>query len=180
MAKAKNEPAIVANDGAIVAVLLLMMVALAAEMVFCIILYATNQKRIAKLISGWSNVGNAMIHILLAVVLYSDTERCLQAGIDDAENFAGPLVLVFINGAIGLKTLTSGGPLLPLGWNVFVAITGSLVPIVWPKFVDVGLSTWPYLIVVMWFGIFCFESLAFTASCAWYGLRNSEEKAKTS
>ena len=83
-----------------------------------------------------------------------------------------------INMALGLRTLCteSAGPAFPCGWNLFVAISGSLVPIVWPKFLDVGLSTWPYLIVVLWFGIFAFEGLALFASCAWYGLRNFDDE----
>lgn len=163
MERNNNEPT-VANDGAIVAVLLVMMLALAAEMLMAIGLYATHQTRVARLtlISGWSNVANAIVHLWLVITLYSDTDRFLQAGIADADNLVGPLVLMGIHMALGLRTLCteSAGPAFPFGWNLFVAISGSLVPIVWPEFMDVGLSRWPYLIVVLWFGIFAFEGLA--------------------
>ena len=42
------------------------------------------------------------------------------------------------------------GIVLALSWNSFVAVTGSLLPLVWPKFIDVGMSEWPYLAIFLW------------------------------
>ena len=51
-----------------------------------------------------------------------------------------------------------------LAWNVFVALLGSFMPVVWPRFLAEGLAAWPYTVVFIWFGIFFMELTALVAS----------------
>ena len=112
---------------------------------------------LARLLSGWANIGNAVVHFLLIVMLLTDTERYKVFFPDEAETPWGPLFLLVINGVVGRSTLKGGGIMLALAWNSFVAVAGSLIPLVWPKFIDVGLATWPYLAIFLWLGIYAME-----------------------
>ena len=85
----------------------------------------------------------------------------------------GPIILGVVNGVVGYKTLNGGGIQTALGWNSFVALAGSLMPIVWPKFLDVGMSTWPYVSIFLWLGIYAFESTAFFFSAVAYALKDA-------
>eukprot|EP00992_Anisonema_acinus_P005307 TRINITY_DN17876_c0_g1_i1.p2 TRINITY_DN17876_c0_g1~~TRINITY_DN17876_c0_g1_i1.p2 ORF type:complete len:186 (+),score=45.63 TRINITY_DN17876_c0_g1_i1:43-600(+) len=180
-------PLLEKNDGGIVVALVLLMAALSAVFFSAVMLYAgategsekkekrVPAKRLAKLLSGWANVGNAVAHVLLVTAELADPERYRVHFPDD---FAaalpwGPLILAVINGLVGLNSLKgAGGITLALGWNSFVAVLGSVVPIVWPKFINVGMSTWPYLAIFLWLGIFAFESTAFFFTAVAFALRN--------
>ena len=168
-------PPPIANDGGIVAALVMLMAALAVTMVASICLYASKSIALARLISGWANFGNAVVHSLLVILLASNAERFLKAGIDDAEELTGPIALGVINGLVGLRALNGAGPNVSFGWNTFVAFTGSLLPVVWPKFLDMGMSQWPYILIFLWLGIYAFESLAFFTSVAWFAMKDASK-----
>lgn len=59
----------------------------------------------------------------------------------------------------------------PQGWNSFVAISGSLLPVVWHRFIEEGLETWPCVIIFLWFAIFAMELTAFASSVLHFALR---------
>ena len=64
----------------------------------------------------------------------------------------------------------------PVGWNVFVACFGSFMPIVWPRFLAEGLSSWPYVIVFIWCNIFFMELTALVASVTHYAVGGAAKK----
>ena len=171
-----------ANDGGIVLALLLLIAALCAVFYSSIALYASAPTkepasfpaRLARLLSGWANVGNAVTHGLLIVVLLTDKGRYGAYFPDEVNSYAaGPVCLGLINGLIGFFSLRGGSLKVSLGWNTFVALAGSLVPMVWPKFIDVGMTTWPYVTVFLWFAIYAFESTAFFFSAAGVALKDA-------
>jgi hypothetical protein len=162
------------NNGGVVVALVALAGWLGIGTICALSLYASRSVTLARLISGWSNFANAAVHALLIVLLATDTERFLKAGIIDADKLGGPFGLMLINGLIGVRTLRGAGPNLAFGWNTFVAIAGSLVPMVWLTFFDVGLATWPYPIIFLWFCIYVFESTAFLTSAVWFALKDAK------
>lgn len=174
------------NDGGIVATLALLVIALDAVFFSAIALYASadivltmkqkqktiRARRLARLLSGWANVGNAAVHVLLITMLMTDTHR-YSAFFPAAKMPIGPAALLLVNAIVGARTLNGGGLVLALAWNSFVAVAGSCVPIVWPKFFDVGLSTWPYPAIFLWLNIYAFECAAFFFSVVAFALRNA-------
>jgi len=179
------------NDGGIVVALVLMTIALCTVFFSSIVVYhgATDMvltyekkkrmvpaRRLARLLAGWANVGNAVVHALLVTMLVTDVERYKVFFPDEAEKPIGPVILGVVNLLIGAKTLRGGGIQLALAWNSFVALVGSLMPIVWPKFIDVGMSTWPYLAIFLWLGIYAFESTAFFFSAVAFSLKHVNVK----
>jgi hypothetical protein len=156
-------------------------------------------RRLARLLSGWANMGNAVVHLLLIIALQTDTERYKLFFPDEAETPVGPAVLLVINGLVGRSTLKGGGLTIGIhawlergtsgvmliescdralawaavAWNSFVAVMGSLIPLVWPKFIDVGLATWPPLAIFLWLGIWAFESTAFFFAWTAYALKDA-------
>ena len=136
-------------------------------------LKSVRARRLARLLSGWANVGNAVVHALLIIMLVSDSDRYKVFFPDEAETPVGPVVLMVVNGLVGRATLKGGALKLALGWNSFVAVAGSLMPIVWPKFIDVGLATWPYLAIFLWLFIYAFESTAFFFSAVAFALKDA-------
>ena len=179
------------NDGAIVVALVLLMAGLCAVMFSAVALYASadvvlskaqkektvRARRLARLLSGWANMANAVTHALLIVMLLTDTERYKIYFPDEAEMPIGPVILGIINGLVGIKTLTGKSIVLALSWNSFVAVMGSLLPLVWPKFIDVGMTEWPYLAIFLWLGIYAFESTAFFFSAVAFSLKDVVNKA---
>lgn len=77
-----------------------------------------------------------------------------------------------INSAVGLYSLKGGGPKPAVCWNVFVALAGTLIPMVWLRFIEVGLATWPYVIIFIWLSIFAMELTAVTSSITWWLLKD--------
>ena len=179
-----------ANDGGVVVALVLMVAALSSVFFGAVALYASADlvltaeqkhksvpaRRLARLLSGWANVGNAAAHALLVAAMLADAERFKVFFPGEAELPVGPAVLVLLNGLVGRSTLRGGGITLALAWNSFVAVMGSLLPVVWPKFINVGLSTWPYVAIFLWLAIFAFEITAFFFSCVAYALKDAHLK----
>lgn len=66
----------------------------------------------------------------------------------------------------------------PLIWNSFVIVAGVLIPIVWLRFVEEGLTSWPYTIIFIWFLIFALELTAFTGSVTHYALVSAANESK--
>jgi|EP00966_Prymnesium_polylepis_P140471 hypothetical protein len=175
------------NDGAIVVALVLLVAALCTAFFGAVALYASadivltgeqkqkyvRARRLARLLSGWANVGNAVVHALLIAMLLSDTARYKVFFPDEAEMPIGPVFLLIANAYVGRATLKGGGLQTAFAWNSFVAVAGSLIPIVWPKFLDVGLATWPYLAIFLWLGIWAFESTAFFFSAVAFSLKDA-------
>ena len=77
---------------------------------------------------------------------------------------------MLLNLTTGVIALRGGGLKLSVGWNSFVAAAGTLMPIVWPRFLAEGLATWPHIVIFIWFAIFFMELPAFVASWTWYSL----------
>ena len=77
---------------------------------------------------------------------------------------------MLINTTVGLLSIFGGFVKLSLGWNAFVAITGTAVPIVWYRFLAEGLAYWPYEVIFIWWVIFTMELTAVTTSATWFAL----------
>ena len=104
---AKPAPAPTPNDGGIIVALVLLVAALCVVFFGAVALYAsadivltTEQKqktvrarRLARLLSGWANVGNAVAHALLIVMLVTDAERYKTFFPDEAAMPVGPAIL---------------------------------------------------------------------------------------
>lgn len=174
------------NDGGIVIAMTLLVVYLATVFFGAVGLYwrATNNTtqpisagltRLSYLLSGWANIGNALTHVLLCIMMVGDADRYMSFFPDEAGAPVGPAVLSMINGLVGVYTIRtlsslSGASSIPLCWNGFVALAGCLVPIVWHKFFDVGMRSWPYPVIFIWLLIYAFESVAFFFGAAGYTL----------
>ena len=57
-------------------------------------------------------------------------------------------------------------------------LAGSLLPVVWPKFLDVGLASWPYLAIFLWLFIYAFESTGFFFSAVAFSLKDAHRDIK--
>jgi len=175
------------NDGGIVVALVLLMAALAAVFFGAVTLYAScdialskeqkeksvRARRLARLLSGWANVGNAAVHVLFVIALVSDKERYVVFFPDEGENPWKPFCLAVVNGLVGRSTLKGGGLTIAAAYNSLVGVAGCLIPIVWPKFIDEGLTSWPYVAIFCWLGIYAFESTAFFFSIVAYSLKDA-------
>ena len=186
MAKTAPPP----NDGGIVVVLTLLVAALAYGMITAVSTYAKQAtdrytaaaneggaRRLSRLLSGWANISNAIVHVILVIAITNDREKYLAAGMDDAEDLTGATVLAVLNTLVGLNSLRKSGKMTAFVWNMFIITAGTLLPPVWAKFFSVGLATWPYIAVFLWLGIFAFESTGFFASITWFALGDKEAKA---
>jgi len=176
------------NDGGIVVALVMLVAVLVAMFYGAVSLYASadivlsseqkvksvRARRLARLLAGWANVGNAAVHALLVAMLMADPGRYKPFFPEEnTEQPLGPIALLLINAFVGRSMLKGGGIQLSLAWNSFVAVAGSVIPIVWPKFIDQGLATWPYGAVFLWLGIFAFESTAFFFSLVAFALKDA-------
>ena len=173
---AKPAPNAPAKDGGIIVALVLLVGALAAVFFSAIVLYASadigltkeqkektiRARRIARLLSGWANVGNAMVHALLISML-----------IGEVDSPVGPAVMLATNAIVGFRSLTGGGIQLALFWNSFVAVRGILSPMIWRHFLDVGLISWPFRAVFLWLAMFAFEVTGFFFSIVAYWLKDA-------
>jgi hypothetical protein len=172
------------RDGGVVCVLFMMAAALAYALFSAVAFFAgataagageRPELRRVRLLAGCANVGNGVAHALLVVYMsanagnsdpYWEKERAL-GGIE------GPAVIALINGAVGLLAIRAHWLSLSFGWNSFVAIVGTLVPIVWPRFLSEGLTAWPAIIIFLWFTIFAMELTASASSATWCALSAS-------
>ena len=182
------------NDGGVLVVLVMLVAGVMLCMVSAVALYTIattpsakapgqlcREARLARLLTGWANFGNGVNYMLFVLLLVFDAdlsatmclndERCKQY-FDQAENPSGPVLLLVLNQAIGLVTLNGGGPLVPTAWNFFVFVTGCLIPAAWPRFINEGLATWPYLAVFLWLAIFACQAVAFFASAVFFALKD--------
>ena len=177
------------NDGGIVVALFLMTATITGAIIGTVSLYersteaaadrhGTSRARLLRLLAGWANLGNSAIHVLLTAYTLSNAandsaywtaERAL-GGVE------GPVGLAVLNCAAGLCALRGYGMTFPLGWNAFVACAGTCLPVVWARFLEVGLAAWPYTIVFVWFAIFFFELMALTCSVAHFAIEKSDAK----
>ena len=182
----------VSNDGGIVVALFLMVLAKAVVMFGAVAFYAnasnTSQctdaarsSRLLRLLSGWANLGNAAVHALLVMYTVGNAGDASEYWIKEREigGVAGPVVLASINLALGLVAVLQpsawgeSGMCVCVGWNTFVAVVGTAVPVVWPRFLAEGLASWPYPVVWIWLTIYACELTALVASMTWYALSMS-------
>ena len=158
------------NDGGIVVSLLFMVATLSYAMFSAVAYYDRYQNGhpcyLVRLLSGWANMGNCAIHVLLVIYTLSNADNTSAYWLKERElgGIEGPVFLAVLNGAAGLCALRGYTMMFPLVWNCFVAAAGTLLPIVWPRFLSEGLSDWPYTVIFIWFVIFFMELTAFTAS----------------
>mmetsp|Transcript_15608 Transcript_15608/g.23645 ORF Transcript_15608/g.23645 Transcript_15608/m.23645 type:complete len:188 (+) Transcript_15608:71-634(+) len=165
------------NDGGIVLTLLLMAATIAYALFQSVLHYERSTSsssdhpcRPLRLLSGWSNIGNSVAHILLTMCILSNAKNDSEYWLNERKlgGIEGPVVLAIINLVVGLSALLCSHKLmmLSLGWNLFVVIAGTVIPDVWPRFIDEGLATWPYTVILLWFFIFVYELTAVTCSVA--------------
>ena len=180
------------NDGGVVVVLFLAAGTISLAMIATVVLYeyATRKKsgghhnaRILRLASGWSNLGNAAIHVLLALYMLANSANPSEYWTKERElgGIEGPVGLAAVNLLAGICATRNIGMKFPAGWNCFVAVAGTLMPVVWLRFLEGGLATWPYPIVFVWFCIFFFELTAVSCSLghlAIVGVATSKGKAE--
>lgn len=173
------------TEGGVVVVLFLMVSAIALALVCGISFYSANTDsaekvpcRLTRLLSGWANIGNSLIHVLLIVYMLSNSENQSEYWLEERQlgGIEGPVFLVVLNLTAGLSALRGFGMAFPIGWNSFVAITGTCLPVVWPRFIAQGLGTWPYPVIFIWFSIFAMELMAVTASLTHFAISRSKDK----
>jgi len=163
------------NDGGIVLGLFLMVTAIWGAMVSSVAYYHTHapfafpeesSARVLRLLSGTSNIGNGVVHVMLVVYMLANADNQSEYWIEERKlgGIEGPVGLAVLNIAAGYCAIQGYGMGFPTVWNSFVAVTGTMMPIVWLRFFEVGLSSWPYPVVFIWFAIFAMELTAFTAS----------------
>lgn len=153
----------VQNDGGVVATLFLSVAVIALYFFGAVAWYASvsgNVRSLPRLLSGWANCGNATAHALLVVYTMANSTKDSQHWGRGGGN--GPIVLMVINLSVGLLALRNGVMVPAAIWNVLVAVLGSFI--VWPRFLDQGLTTWPYAAVFIWFVIFFMGLTALVAS----------------
>lgn len=183
---ATNKP----NDAGVVVVLFLMVAAIAYAVFTCVAHYAqvtarfneTKDRRVLRLISGFANVGNGLIHAILVCYMKANEDNNSAYWVTERElgGVEGPAGLMMINTTVGLLALLYGDKFrkLSCGWNAFVAVVGTAVPVVWHRFLAEGLTTWPHVPIFIWFFIFIMELTAFTTSVTWCALPWPVDKAK--
>jgi len=185
------------NDGGIILSLFLMVAAITYAMYTSITVYVNNKPKkvndsndettiqtLVRTTSAWSNIGNSVMHILLIIYIranegssgssaYWEREREL-----DADGIGGPVGICILNFAAGMCSINRKQLYFPLVWNSFVIVAGTLIPLVWLRFVEEGLSSWPYFIIFVWFGIFAMELSAFSTCWTYYFIQTHDSKTK--
>ena len=180
------------NDGGVILSLFLMAASITYAMYTSITVYVNNINKVkdsnetttqtlVRILSAWSNIGNSAIHVLLIVYIktnegntsaFWEMEREL-----DVDGIEGPLGLAILNFAAGMCSMHYRSCYyIPLAWNSFIIMAGTFVPIVWLRFIEEGLSSWPYAIVFIWFMIFAMELSAFSTSLTYYLLLQAGPK----
>jgi hypothetical protein len=131
---------------------------------------SNKQQTIVRILSGWANIGNSITHLLLMIYTISNNNNQSIYWEKEREigGIEGPIFLALLNGIIGLISLYKWSFKIPLIWNAFIIFSGTLLPIVWARFLEEGLTTWPYIILFIWFMIFAMELTAFTSSLTYY------------
>ena len=170
----------VANDGGNVVTLFLMVAGIAFALFQAVTFYASATtvkypaeaipKRLLRLLSGWANIGNSVVHVILVIYMKANEETVSEYWAKERElgGIEGPVFLILLNFIAGMLSLRGNGvPRFSIGWNSFVAVLGTLMPIVWPRFLAEGFATWPHIIIFIWFGIYAMELTAVTTSITW-------------
>ena len=141
---------------------------------------ATKSSWLRKL-SGVSNLGNALLHILLVIYTISNYENNSEYWLEERKlgGIEGLVALTIINSISSICALYFKYMTFPLVWNTFVAFVGTLIPLVWLRFVSVGMMSWPYEVVFIWFMIFHMELCAVTCSVTQFLLGKAGNKTKT-
>ena len=123
-------------------------------------------------------MGNGVAHAPLTLYILANAGRSDHFFVKERElgGLEGPGALALIKVAVGLLSIKARWLLLSFGWNCFVAILGTLLPIVWPRFLSQGLNTWPTIIIFIWFVIFAMELIAAAASATWFALAKAGRK----
>lgn len=178
------------NDGGVVLSLFIMVAAISYALFSCIALYerctagaaseATTLRLLRKL-SGFANLGNSFIHILLAIYMKANETNLSEYWLEERKlgGIEGPVGLAILNLVVAISALLHNKMTLPLYWNAFVACAGTLVPIVWLRFIKEGLACWPYEIVFIWLWIFAMELTAVSCSVTHFAIERSGFKEKT-
>ena len=88
--------------------------------------------------SGSANLGNGVAHAPLTLYISANAGRSDHFFVKERElgGLEGPGALALIKVAVGLLSIKDRWLLLSFGWNCFVAILGTLLPIVWPRFLS--------------------------------------------
>ena len=134
-----------------------------------------------RLLSASANLGNGVVHAVLVVYIAANAGSSTAYWNKERElgGVGGPVILMACNALAGYFTLLDGKvPKLAVCWNVFVAVLGTLMPIVWPRFLTEGLSTWPYISIFLWFVIFAMELAALVASATWHLLAMASPRSR--
>mmetsp|Transcript_10213 Transcript_10213/g.10919 ORF Transcript_10213/g.10919 Transcript_10213/m.10919 type:complete len:193 (-) Transcript_10213:44-622(-) len=147
----------------------------------------TIQQRV-RIISAWSNIGNSIVDLLLLSYIHVNKgsrsvywERERELGSDGE---AGILGLAIVNLLAGICSIfpyqyTQKHFTFPLFWNSFLVASGIFVPIVWLRFIEEGLSSWPYFIIFVWFAISAMELSAFSCSWTYYLIQTNNTSSNT-
>ncbi len=179
------------NDGGIILSIFLMVAAITYAVYAGTSVYVTHNTKtdsdettvqtLIRTLSALANIGNSVIHLLLIIYIkvnagneepYWVRERELEA-----DGIGGPLGLAILNFAAGMCSIHKKHLSFPLFWNSFVIVAGTCIPLVWLRFLEEGLSTWPYFIIFVWFAIFSAELSAFAT--AWtYKLISTDSSEK--
>ena len=119
-----------------------------------------------------------MAHALLTLYVSANAGRQDRFFVKERElgGLEGPASLTLINVAVDLLSIKARWLILSGDRDCFVAILGTLLPIVWPRFLSQGLNTWPTIIIFIWFVIFAMELIAAAASATWFALAKAGRK----
>lgn len=177
------------NEGGVVLSLFLMVAAISYALFSCIALYERSTAstasesttlRLLRKLSGFANLSNSFVHILLSVYMKANESNLSEYWIEERKlgGIEGPVGLVILNLAAAISALLYNKMTVPLYWNTFVACAGTLIPVVWLRFVKEGMACWPYEIVFIWFWIFAMELTAVSCSVTHFALERSGCKEK--
>lgn len=125
----------------------------------------------AQILSAWSNLGNNASHWLLVAYIAAQSGGSENHLYWEREQELG----VSGSAALGVSLLHNRFIDVSLVWNLFIACAEILVPFVWLRFVEEGLTTWPYTVIFLWWIIFATEVTAFGASWTHYLMRASDD-----
>ena len=178
------------NDGGVVLSIFLMVAAISYALFSCIALYerssaaATTSEganlRLLRMLSGFANLSNSCIHVLLTIYMKANETNLSDYWLEERKlgGIEGPVGLVILNLAAAISALHHNKMTFPLYWNTFVACAGTLIPIVWLRFIKEGMACWPYEIVFIWCWIFAMELTAVSCSVTHFAIEQSGDKQK--
>ena len=111
---------VVANDGGVVVSLFFMVAAIAYAM-FTAVAYYTNAvpakarvkndpTLLVRLLSGWANIGNAVIHAMLVIYMKANEDNPSEYWVKERDlgGIEGPVFLLLLNLTAGLVAIRGG------------------------------------------------------------------------